>query len=249
MNRAAAVPAQVALALLALGGCRRHYPPVESFELSEGGGCATLEDTTPYCWGTDSVPPSDKPVVASGPSRAAPAPARFTLAGRELCDRNATPPACEQLPAEPVSFAESPHHACVVLPEGSVRCRGEQDHGRLGAGAGDAKVTRAVPGIEGAKTVAVGDDFSCALLRNLTVSCWGDNAKHALAQPDTSIHTEPVPVVGMFAVKKLGARGDQACASLTDGGLRCWGSVRGPVGASMGRPGTANNVPMPVQFP
>lgn len=243
----------LALALLGLFGCRRHYPPVDSFELTEGGGCATLEDHTHYCWGSESTPPSDKPVVTALVERAAPAPNqdRFRLVGTELCDHAVTPPACETLVTAPASFAAGPNHACIVDSAGEVRCRGDADKGRLGAGAvGTVSRLRTVPGLEGARSVAVGDDFACALLKNLTVSCWGDNGHHALAQPEARVHEQPVPVVGLFAVKKLGARAEQACASLTDGGLRCWGSVRGTAAAiSMGRPGTANNVPMPVQFP
>lgn len=239
--------------LFVFSGCRRHYPQVESFELAEGGGCATLEDTTRYCWGSESPDRSEKPVVtpAAVQNGAPSGQERFVLSGSEWCDRSVTPPACETLPVAPLSFAAGPHHSCVAMPDGAVRCRGEADRGRLGRGAvGLVLASRVVAGVEGAKAVAVGDHFSCALLKNLTISCWGDNARHSLAQPGAVVHEEPVPVVGLFAVKKLGARGDQACASLTDGGLRCWGSVRGePKMVSMGRPGTVNTVPMPVQFP
>lgn len=240
------------LVLFVLAGCRRHYPPVEAFELSEGGGCATLEDGTRYCWGSESTPPSDKPVLTPLAARAEPRveQERFRLIGTELCDHASTPPSCETLAVVPASFAAGPHHACIVDAAARVACRGDADQGRLGAGAsGVVNQLRAVPGVAGAQAVAVGDDFSCAMLKNLTVSCWGQNDAHALAQPEPGVHVEPLPVVGLFAVKKIGARGAQACASLTDGGLRCWGTVHGPAGISIGRPGTFNNVPMPVMFP
>ncbi len=242
----------VALALLWLSACHTHYRPVDDFELGEGGGCADLADHTRYCWGTDTPSKSAKPMLAAraGSLPTAPDTPRFRLAGLTLCDHAAESPVdCETLAAEPVSFAQSPHHACVVNAAGEVLCRGESSKGRLGSGVtGFASRLRAVSGVVGAKTVALGDDFSCALLRNSTVSCWGSNERHQLAQPDPVVHDTPTPVVGLFAVKVLRARAEQACASLTDGGLRCWGSARGD-GASMGRPGTVNTVPMPVQFP
>lgn len=241
----------VVLVLVLLAACRTHYRPVEDFELAEGGGCASLADQTRYCWGTEAASHAPKPVLQARADGAAPpaASARFRLTGVQLCDHLSEPADCESLPAPPISFASGPHHACLVDAAGAVLCRGESDHGRLGAGV-TGRVTRArrVSGVDGAKTVAVGDDFSCALLGNSTVSCWGDNTRHQLAQPDPVVHAEPTPVVGLFAVKVVHAHADQACASLTDGGLRCWGSSRGEAG-SMGRPGTVNTVPMPVQFP
>lgn len=238
-------------AAVVMAACHTHYRPVDDFELGEGGGCADLADHTRYCWGTEATSHSPKPVLQPRADRAQPAAdtARFRLVGLSLCDHAATPADCEPLPAAPASFAQSPNHACLVDAAGAVLCRGNADKGRLGAGAtGLVPRLRAVPGVVGAKTVALGDDFSCALLRNSTVSCWGSNERHQLAQPDPIVHEAPTPVVGLFAVKVLGARADQACVSLTDGGLRCWGSSRGDAG-SMGRPGTLNTVPMPVQFP
>lgn len=237
------------LVLVLLVACRTHYRPVEEFELSEGGGCATLNDQTHYCWGTASASRSAKPILQARAVSNDAAAARFRLTGMQLCDHAVTPADCEDLAAAPTSFASGPHHACVVDTAGAVLCRGEADHGRLGAGAsGHVARLRKVRGVDGAKSVAVGDDFSCAMLGNSSISCWGDNTRHQLAQPDSAVFETPVPVVGMFAVTALGARADQACASLTEGGLRCWGSPRGE-GGSMGRPGTVNNVPMPVQFP
>jgi hypothetical protein len=237
--------------LLLLAACHTHYRPVEDFELADGGGCASLADGTRYCWGAEATSHSAKPVLQARADRAQPVAdtSRFRVTDLSLCDHSVTPADCETLPAAPASFAQSAHHACIVDEAGAVRCRGEADHGRLGAGVtGLVTRLRAVPGVNGAKTVALGDDFSCALLRNSTISCWGSNERHQLAQPDPIVHEAPTPVVGLFAVKVLGAHGDQACASLTDGGLRCWGSSRGDAG-SMGRPGTVNTVPMPVQFP
>ena len=234
-----------ALVLLALAACHTHYQVIEDFELGDGGGCATLADHRRYCWGTEQTAHSAKPELqASG--RPTPPPARFSLDGLTLCDHGSD---CETLPAAPLSYATSPHHACVVDAAGSVWCRGDAERGRLGAGVTKApgRLTR-VRDLAGAKTVALGDDFGCVLLKNGTVACWGDNAQHALAQEDATVYATPMPVVGLFAVTALRARADQACASLTDGGLRCWGSAR--AGGSMGRAGGATNtVPMPVQFP
>lgn len=234
-----------ALALLLLGGCRSHYRPVLSFELDEGGGCATLAVEGEYCWGTRAADHSIKPTRSK--QAAVAKPARFTLDGARVCDQKASPARCQSLPEAPVSFAAGANHACAVDPPGRVHCLGDADKGRLGgAPTGEGQWVH-VAGVSGAKKVVVTNDGACVLLGDATVSCWGDNGKFSLAQAEQRVY-EPSPIVGLFAITGLGAAGDQVCASLTDGGLRCWGSVAGE-GASIGRPGGFNNVPMPVLFP
>lgn len=237
------------LLALALVGCRSHYRKVRSFELDPGGGCAVLEIDGEFCWGTRSAERSAKPTRSKAEPSAPQTVARFDVqtdtTGAQLCDRSKTPAVCAT-PDDPSTVAIGVHHACFVAKDGAVWCLGDADHGRLGAD-GDGPQPVQVRGVAGARKVVVADDAACVLLGDGTVSCWGDNSKHTLAQAKPGV-LEPSPLVGLFAIVDLAAAGDQVCASLTDGGLRCWGTVRGE-GASNGRGGTVNNVPMPVMFP
>lgn len=73
-------------------------------------------------------------------------------------------------------------HACAVLADGTVACWGEDRDAQLGDGERRPGQQRAVPveGLRGAVDVSVGlsptGSYSCALLVDGTVRCWGSNA-------------------------------------------------------------------------
>jgi len=84
------------------------------------------------------------------------------------------------------------------------------------------------------RAVAAGGTFSCALLSDGTVRCWGDATDGQLGdgrrvrdpQPPSAVIATPGaarnnPLQGVTAVSAGGA---SACALLADKSLRCWGS-------------------------
>jgi alpha-tubulin suppressor-like RCC1 family protein len=62
-----------------------------------------------------------------------------------------------------------------------------------------------------------GDVYTCALLVNGTVQCWGGFAGM------TSQSSVPVTIPGLSEVVSLGAGTSQACAVLVGGSVKCWG--------------------------
>ncbi len=85
----------------------------------------------------------------------------------------------------------------------------------------------------GVLQVAAGYDFTCALMSDRTVSCWGANSGGQLGQglkedgtPDTDERKRPTRVKELRDVAKLSAAvsyGGHVCALKTDKTASCWG--------------------------
>ncbi len=131
-------------------------------------------------------------------------------------------------------------HTC-ALAQGVVKCWGEGIEGQLGNGTTNSSPTP-VPvvglSIIGREVVAVavGADFSCAQMRNLSsgdgsVRCWGGNSAGQVGSGSASAQVlTPATVSGLTGVTHLTAGSYFACA-VTGGTVRCWGSgVNGQFG-------------------
>jgi alpha-tubulin suppressor-like RCC1 family protein len=94
-------------------------------------------------------------------------------------------------------------------------------------------------------SVAVGNEFACALTKQKGVDCWGYNHYGQLghAPPDDGTPTAG-KVFGLTGDAIAVAAGDShACALLANGAIQCWGdNRRGQVGSG----GTADAVALPV---
>lgn len=119
-------------------------------------------------------------------------------------------------------------HACVQRSAGKVACWGRNLFGQLGVPAHAGTVTTPVdvPGLgTGAKAVAVGYGFSCALLQDGRVQCWGDHSKGQLGIGYVPNQTGAVyvQVVGITDAVAISAGLEHACAVLDGGYAQCWG--------------------------
>ena len=77
-----------------------------------------------------------------------------------------------------------------------------------------------------ATSVMVGDGFSCALVANGTVMCWGRNEQGQLGDGtllDRTLPSENHPVLHLADVEVLVAGKSHACASPSNGSVLCWG--------------------------
>lgn len=77
-----------------------------------------------------------------------------------------------------VDIETSGLHTCARNATGQVWCFGRNNQGELGLGRsdGDAHAPEKVTGIDDARQLALGTDFTCALRGDGTVWCWGNNA-------------------------------------------------------------------------
>ncbi|MCZ7630499.1 MAG: hypothetical protein M5U19_16330 [Microthrixaceae bacterium] len=164
------------------------------------GVCAVVEDGTVRCWGGDysrSDGPSDRPPV----------------------------PATIQGISGATTISAAGNRACAVIAEGSVSCWApipdeydDDGHALTPTRPDPLPVDMTeVPGITDAVAISVSggkwvaDFYACALLRDGTVSCWGDDPAKA-RDPAAHDTTTPLAIPGVR---------DTSAVAVGTGGLRC----------------------------
>ena len=122
-------------------------------------------------------------------------------------------------------------HTCAILDDGSVSCWGNNVVGQLGDGTNINRntPTQTLPLGQGAVAISAGGTegsfYTCALLDDGSVSCWGSNDYGQLGDggvDDRNTPTQTLPL-GQSAVA-IAAGTDHTCAVLDDGSVSCWGS-------------------------
>lgn len=206
--------------------------------LGAAHGCALMPDRSVVCWGRNDFRQTGQAAsVACATHGTTPNP----------CVRALT-----SVPGLPKvkQIAAGAMHTCVLDLAGKPYCWGRSDSGQLGtAGVGTQQCTtdggdaappvlcteapQLVPGIEGATSIAVGAETSCAIVAG-QVYCWGANDSDVLGRGDTA-SSAPGKVEVEFGrplggVESLSMGGSAACALTTDGTMYCWGSKLGDNG-------------------
>ena len=127
-----------------------------------------------------------------------------------------------------VTVSDGNNHNCAILDDGSVRCWGRNNLGQLGD---ESNINRNSPSSVNlghnrtAVSISAGLDFTCALLDNGNVSCWGDNSYGILADGSTTHSNSPVTVNHSSVDRpvSIASSGKSVCAIMEDGSVRCWG--------------------------
>jgi cysteine-rich repeat protein len=135
-----------------------------------------------------------------------------------------------------VSGADS---ACALLDHGEVKCWGNNRFGQLGTGTtdnrgdeagemGDALEPIALGAGRTALGVSAGSNYSCAVLDDGSVKCWGSGQDGQLGGGSVDDAVSPAQFVlldlqrGATAVS---ASDGVSCALLDDGSVKCWGNA------------------------
>ncbi|CAM9805044.1 unnamed protein product, partial [Hapterophycus canaliculatus] len=129
-------------------------------------------------------------------------------------------------------------HTCALLSNGAVKCFGYNNYGQLGQGstnsAGDdagemGDNLLAVPLVGTVVSVAAGCDFTCALMEDGAITCWGRNTWGQLGVGDSDDRLDgsgaalaPVDLDGSVA-SAIAAGEGHMCALLDDASVKCWG--------------------------
>lgn len=142
--------------------------------------------------------------------------------------------------------------SCARLKSGQVQCWGRNDRGQLGTGSvkkrpknapergfdsapvdgGSGTPVKLVAPAQGARAVVFGPAYGC-VLRGGSVLCFGERSSliaPELEPPPDKPSKKPAPVKAPPFVKDLkdatdlAAGASHACAILSNGSLRCWGS-------------------------
>jgi alpha-tubulin suppressor-like RCC1 family protein len=133
-----------------------------------------------------------------------------------------------------VGIAAGPHHVCVVLRDGTVRCWGGNREGELGSKEPrditcleKRNVETSTPkGLRDIVQVAVGDDHSCALDKRGSVWCWGKNDVGQLGDGDTASRAVPARVRDLSEIVQIAAGENTSCGVFRSGEIACWGDNR-----------------------
>ena len=121
-----------------------------------------------------------------------------------------------------------------VLEAGQVSCAGRNEYGLAGQDPDAVSVVESLspvtlPGT--ALDVAAGDEFSCALMANGAVRCWGANYCGMLGSGDGADRHIPSAVVGVSDAVRIAVSEFSACALTGAGDVWCWGcNFNGGVG-------------------
>lgn len=137
-----------------------------------------------------------------------------------------------------------PQHACVLLVDGSVECRGRNDSGQIGIGtvgngfaSSDVTTWSRVEGGHTFSTISTSFSHTCGMSTDGQPYCWGSNAWRNLDM-DLDVRRMPVPVEfgEDYRWAAIHAGGDGRTCGITTGqvpmcaGRNGWGQTGQPVG-------------------
>jgi alpha-tubulin suppressor-like RCC1 family protein len=181
--------------------------------------CALVQDGTILCWGNNT-----DGELGNG----------ATVDGTEIIS---TVPVKVLNVSQAVSIATGDYHTCAVLSSGVVQCWGWNGEGELGNGKSGSSSRYSVPAnvkVDGVNdltnvaSVVGGATSTCAVLKDGSVKCWGDNSYNQLGNGNNNSTTIPVQVVNatmspLSQITKMALQDSHACAIQTGGSLYCWG--------------------------
>jgi alpha-tubulin suppressor-like RCC1 family protein len=144
------------------------------------------------------------------------------------------------------------YHSCAILDNSQVKCWGQNTYGQLGIGdtahrgdaaseMGDSLPTVSLGTGRTATQLGAGAFYTCALLDNAQVKCWGSNTYGQLGLGDTSTRGDAgsemgdsLPTVSLGAGRSataIAVGSYHACALLDNSRVKCWGyNVSGQLG-------------------
>ncbi len=119
-------------------------------------------------------------------------------------------------------------NTCTININGAVACWGVVDRicNTFGCGFQSFGRPTAVLGLQSdVVMMSAGEYFNCAVIAGGAVKCWGDNYERQLGVQDT-FDPDPLELFDIeglqSGVESVSAGYDHACATLTDGTVRCW---------------------------
>jgi alpha-tubulin suppressor-like RCC1 family protein len=181
--------------------------------------CARQAKGTVMCWGRD-----DKGQLGGSSTPPPPNTSVHPMSFRLAIQPSVV--ASRLFPPGFTALALGGDTACALRRDGKVDCWGAPaiDAAPSIPGKKTTPKPRLVAGLKGVTTVALGGDHTCALLRDGSAMCWGDNESGQLGDGSPAKKHAPAKVKGLAGAASLALGRDHTCALLGDGTVQCWGS-------------------------
>jgi alpha-tubulin suppressor-like RCC1 family protein len=132
-----------------------------------------------------------------------------------------------------IAVAAGQTHACALLSNGTVSCWGSNAHGELGDGTLNPRPTAAlVGGGLGTTTpqvvsISAGAGFTCAVLADGSVACWGADDQGQLGDGSTGGSRSTPGPRALFpgdSMVSVSSGTAHSCALMASGLVACWGA-------------------------
>jgi hypothetical protein len=136
---------------------------------------------------------------------------------------------------EVVDLTAGSLHTCALKSNGEVWCWGENESGQIGDGTTtDTNLPVFVDGLpDKAIDITGGEEFTCALLKNMDVWCWGENGLGQLNDGSTINRTKPVKSL-LNKLQNAIAAGQEALLGDAAGGVDAWSAEQATLVQEMG---------------
>lgn len=135
------------------------------------------------------------------------------------------------------AIAGSNWHSCALVAGGKAKCWGRNSLGQLGDGTTTNRPTPVdvVAPSGSIKQLSAGGSFTCALLSNNRVRCWGWNVVGELGDGSTADSSVATKVRGLKGkITAISAHDLHACALGKKGKVWCWGTnIYGALGTGV----------------
>lgn len=118
---------------------------------------------------------------------------------------------------------------CALTTAGGLKCWGHNGYNNLGTGVSTATPTDVVGLSSGVASFALSMFNGCAVTAAGSLKCWGQNAAGNVGDGTTTNRPTPVDVPGLSSgVNRVAFIGNNTCAFMTNGGVKCWGNFAYP---------------------
>ncbi len=146
-------------------------------------------------------------------------------------------------------------NGCALLEKGTVECWGDNQlqgtyYGGPSEGLSYWPYPTVVSGLANVTQISTGigdgvSQFTCAVMRDTDVKCWGFDYDGELGHGLTGNEAAPTAVIGLSGVSAISAGADHTCALLETGSIDCWGlDMYGELGN-----GAKSDSPKPIAVP
>ncbi len=174
--------------------------------------CAILETGILHCWGTNGN-------------------GELGIGKTSLGNKTSPQKVDLGVGAKAVSVKNEYSTTCAILATGILKCWGENRYGEVGVGDKTAKYTPQTVNLgrgRTAKSLAMGKFFTCAILDDETLRCWGQNTYGQVGVKNKTHQDTPQTVnLGVNRkVKEVRMGQSSVCSLLDNNALKCWGQNR-----------------------